>query len=177
MTEVDVSEAEQLTIRHATVGDGARIWRMVEDCAVLDKNSCYAYLLLCRDFSATTLVAAEGDAVLGFVTAYIPPPRPNAVFVWQIGLAASARRRGIGKRLLRELLATEACREVRFLEANVAPSNRASLGLFQSIADELNVELEQRPDFKSEDFDASRANSLQHEPENLVRIGPIEERK
>lgn len=169
-----------VAIRHVEIADAAAMWRMVRDCDVLDTNSCYAYLLLCRDFSATSLVATDGDRLLGFVTAYLPPERPDVAFVWQIAAAPEARGRGVGRSLLRSLLRAPACRGVRFLEATVAPSNVASERLFRSIASELNSPFHVSPGFASDDFrsgaDSPAANdALAHEPENLVRIGPLEE--
>lgn len=172
--------SSDLGIRHASVADGAKMWKLVRQCGVLDVNSCYAYLLFCRDFSATTLVADADEGLLGFVTAYIPPPRPEAVFVWQIGTAPAARRKGVGKALLRALLRCDACKDVRFLEATVTPSNTASARLFQSIADEFGADFNVGPGFAASDFDPADGDApdeevASHEPEDLVRIGPIEE--
>jgi len=172
----EVSEpADTVEMRHASVTDAAEIWRLVCDCDVLDKNSCYAYLLICRDFSATSLVAFTQRELLGFVAAYVPPSRPDVVFVWQIGTAPAARNKGVAKTLLRSLLRTPACRHVRFLEATVTPSNTASARLFRSIADELKVEFRCSPGFQSGDFGLVEDGAARHEPEDLVRIGPIEE--
>ena len=171
MTEI--TEPSRLTIRHAEVADGARIWQLVTDCEVLDTNSCYAYLLLCRDFSSTTLVAEDEGAIQAFVTAYLPPNRQDTIFVWQIGASASVRRRGLGKSLLRALLQGDACRDVQYLEATITPSNTASLRLFRSLAEELGVEFRTLSGFGSGDFDPRQECSTQHEPEDLVRIGPL----
>lgn len=167
-----------LEIRTAKVADAAGIWRLVRDCDVLDKNSPYAYLLLCRDFSDTTLVAVDRQmpTVVGFVAAYIPPSRPDVIFVWQIGAAASVRRQGIGKSLLQALLKTAACRRIRFLEATVTPSNTASARLFRAIADELKTGFQRLPGFASSDFGPPEDVHDQHEPEDLVRVGPFKER-
>lgn len=175
----DITEVSEppnaVDIRHATVADGAKIWQLVHDCGVLDKNSCYAYLLVGRDFSATSLVAESAGELLGFVAAYIPPPRPEAVFVWQIGTAPAARKKGVGKSLLRELVHVDACRDVRFLEATVTPSNKASMRLFRSIADELQTDFNVLPGFQGSDFSPGPHEPDRHEPEDLVRIGPIKE--
>lgn len=169
-------------IRHASVPDAAQIWQLVRGCDVLDTNSCYAYLLICRDFSATSLVAFRDQQLLGFVAAYVPPSRPDVVFVWQIGTAPAARNMGVAKTLLRSLLRTPACRHVRFLEATVTPSNAASAKLFRSTADELRVDFHCSAGFRSSDFgslddEAADDEVARHEPEDLVRIGPIEEQR
>lgn len=162
-----------IRFRHPTVADGAGMWDLVRECGVLDVNSCYAYLLICRDFSATSLVATQPDVLtdggheelLGFVTAYRPPARPSVLFVWQIGVSPAARNRGIAKSLLRELIGSESCRGIDSIEATIAPSNRASRRLFHSLAEELQGELRVAPGFASADF-----GSAPHEPEETVRI-------
>jgi len=156
---------EAIEVRNAQVSDAASIWQLVTECEVLDTNSCYAYLLICRDFSATSLVATRGDAVVGFVTAYIPPARPDVLFVWQVGVHATARQRGLAKRLLRELLACDGSRDVQVLEATITPSNTASRRLFETVGQERGGTLQVETGFSARDFGAS-----QHEPEEIIRI-------
>ncbi len=158
-----------VVFRQPALSDAARILKLVEDSRVLEPNSCYLYLLLCHDFSQTCLVAERDTELVGFVTAYCPPQRPEAVFVWQIGVAASARRQGLGKQLLRQLLASPGCRDVEFLEATVTASNVASRRLFESLAGELNTACTWTDGF-------SRVHFLDphHEDEPLIRIGPLE---
>lgn len=161
----DSSSTPTTCFRHPTVGDGASIWELVRDCGVLDVNSCYAYLLICRDFSATSMVATQENQLRGFVAAYRPPARPNVLFVWQVGVSPAARKQGMAKSLLRELLGSESCDGIDCVEATIAPSNRASRRLFQSLAEELQGELHVGPGFASADF-----GSTQHEPEETVRV-------
>jgi len=158
------------------VADAAGIWQLVRECGVLDKNSCYAYLLICRDFAATSRVATSAENLLGFVAGYIPPERRDVLFVWQIGTAAAARGRGLGKALLRAALQAPACRRVRYLEATITPSNAASARLFRSIAHELQADLKVLPGFSSADFETGE-NATSHEPEELIRIGPLKEQR
>src|SRR5437879_5926964 len=42
-----------------TVEDGAAIWRIARDSQTLDLNSSYSYLLWCRDFARTSVVARD----------------------------------------------------------------------------------------------------------------------
>ena len=138
------------------------------DSGALDLNSLYCYLLLCSDFADTSVVACGGSAVLGFVMAYRPPPRRHTVFVWQIGVAAPYRGQRLGNRLLHELIALPACRDVFYLEATVTPSNTASRRLFQSFAGDLAVPCQVSPRFAGELFGTGN-----HEAEEQYRIGPI----
>lgn len=41
------------------IEDGAAIWRIARDSGSLDLNSSYSYLLWCRDFADTTVVARD----------------------------------------------------------------------------------------------------------------------
>ena len=163
-------------IRSPRVSDAAAMWQLVQDCGVLDTNSCYAYLLICRDFSETSLVAVSDGNLLGFVSAYIPPNRPDSLFVWQIGIAKSARRQGLAKQLLQSLLNLCVARQLRFIEATVTPSNVASSKLFRSIADESNSTFHELPGFEGADFGSMDDPTVSHEPEHLIRIELPEEK-
>ncbi len=156
-------------IRPARVNDGPAIWRLVRDSGTLDRNSLYAYLLLCRQFADTCLVADAGGAVAGFVVAFRPPREPQAIFVWQIGVAAAARGRGLASELLERLLQQPGCRGVSRLEATVTPSNEASRALFRSFARRRGARLTVAPGFGPELFAGTG-----HEAEELYRIGPLD---
>lgn len=164
-----ISADTGVTFRKPRVTDGAKIWNLVCQSGVLDENSCYAYVLLCDHFADTCLVAEMQGDVVGFVSAYRPPVRPDAVFVWQIGVSAKARRQGLGKRLLRRLLNLPACRDADYLEATVSPSNRASRRLFRSVAEDFDAHVEVLPCYDGEDFPG-----LDHEEEELFQIGPLQ---
>src|SRR5690606_41582845 len=78
---------------------------------------------------------------------YRPPARPEAVFVWQIGVHPRAQGQGLGRRLLLELLRRPAAADATHLEATVGVSNTASARLFQSVArrsEEHTSELQSR---------------------------------
>jgi L-2,4-diaminobutyric acid acetyltransferase len=154
------------------VDDASSIWELVSDSQVLDVNSCYLYLLLCRDFAETCLVAENEQGLAGFLTAYRPPTRPDALFVWQIGVAPHARRQGLALRMLMHLLASPACGDVLTVEATISPSNTASRRLFESLARVLEAPLDWTDGFLPEHFGTRQT----HEAEPLLRIGPLEKR-
>lgn len=162
------SDRTEPTLRSVRVEDAASIWRLVRHCGVLDVNSPYAYLLTCRHHHRTSLIAEEAGATVGFVTAYVVPDDPESVFLWQIGVADSHRRRGLGRTLVEGLL--DRCPEARFLQCTVSPSNKASLALFHTVAASRRVPIEIRPGFSAELFPAE---APAHEAEDLVRIGPL----
>jgi L-2,4-diaminobutyric acid acetyltransferase len=163
------STAPGIVFRHPTIPDGLALWRLVGEAGTLDLNSTYAYLMVCRDFAETCIVAEEAGRIRAFVMGYQPPRRPDTVFVWQIGVAPEARQQGLGSRVLDRLLKSDACSTVRFLETNVTPSNQASRALFEGLARRLDARIEELEGFGSTLFpDPS------HEPERLLRIGPFE---
>jgi len=155
--------------RHPTVPDGLAIWRLVGEAGTLDLNSTYAYLMVCRDFADTCIVAEQAGRIAGFVMGYRPPLRPDTIFVWQIGVAPEARGCGLGSLVLDRLLESEGCSSVRFLETNVTPSNGASRALFAGLAQRLRTTIQELEGFASSLFPEPS-----HEPERLLRIGPFE---
>lgn len=169
--EVDRQRNTELSFgfRHPEVADGLAIWRLLHEVGTLDTNSTYAYLMVCRDFADTSLVAEQEGRIVAFVTGYRPPFRSDTVFVWQIGVAPQVRGRGLGAQLLERLLRSEACSTVRHLETNVTPSNRASRALFEGAARRLGA-----PIVELEGFESSLFPDPSHEPERLLRIGPFD---
>lgn len=160
-------EPAPIEIRTVSPEDGSTIWQMVKESGILDLNSVYSYLLLCREFGSTCLVAEVEEEIVGFVTAFKPPRREDTIFVWQVGVDPSQRGRGIAGTLLEELLALPACDDVEWLEATVTPSNRPSRKLFESLADRLEASCDVQPYLGPRHFPGD------HEPEELFRIGPI----
>ncbi len=157
-------------IRPPAPSDAEAIWRMVDGTPDLDSNSPYAYLLLCSHFASTGLVAHAGDGLAGFVLGYVRPDDVSTAFVWQVAVAETARGQGLARRLLDQWFAR--CvrgSQVRFMEATVTPSNRASRALFTSFAKQRRVPLEEHVGFPRLLF----PESLDHQDEIILRIGPV----
>ncbi|MEU9604330.1 diaminobutyrate acetyltransferase [Streptomyces sp. NPDC048057] len=172
--------SEFTVIETPRVEDGAAIWRIARDSEVLDLNSPYSYLLWCRDFAATSLVArdATGGAI-AFVTGYVRPDRPEALVVWQVAVDRDHRGRGLAGTLLDALTArvTEG-RGVREVETTVTPDNAASDRLFTAYARRQGARLEREVLFAEDVFphretDRTGAPTGDHQPEILYRIGPL----
>lgn len=162
------SKSDDVTLRRPRVEDAVAVKRMVEASGVLDVNSLYCYLVLCTHFASTCVVAELEGEVVGFTTGYRVPDRPDVLFVWQIGVNASARGRGLAASMLDSLLDRDACAEVQFIEATVTPANTASKALFQSLARRFGTACVETPCFSEEVFGTET-----HEVENLLRIGPF----
>jgi L-2,4-diaminobutyric acid acetyltransferase len=158
----------QLTFEHPSVADGAPIWRIVRDSGKLDLNSSYAYLLWCRDFADTSLVAREDDKVVGFVLGYHRREVEATAVVWQVAVDSSQRGRGLAGQLLDELFSRLTAVETRYLETSITPDNAASIALFSSFAKRWSAEMAESQLFAASDFPD------EHEPERLYRIGPLQ---
>lgn len=164
------SEKMAREIRSPTINDATQIWRLVSDSGVLDPNSAYLYLLLCRDFSDTCLVAYQGDVLVGFVTGYRLPRDSSVLFVWQVGVAQNAQRQGIASCLLNELVERSDPATLSAIQATISPSNNASRSLFESLARERDIPFIDLPNegFRESDFPPG-----DHEDEPRIQIGPF----
>jgi L-2,4-diaminobutyric acid acetyltransferase len=144
--------------------DGRQLWRIARDSKTLDLNSPYSYVLWCRDFAATSVVARSDGEVRGFVTGFDRPADPGTLFVWQVAVDAACRGRGLAA----SMLACLADRGFRFVEATVTPDNTASGRLFTAFARDRGAELRRTPLLSGDLFPGD------HQPEELYRIGPLD---
>jgi L-2,4-diaminobutyric acid acetyltransferase len=161
---------EGLRLDGPAVADGAALWRIARDSKVLDLNSSYSYLLWCRDFAETSVVArgADGEPV-GFITGYFRPERPDTLLVWQVAVDHAQRGRGLAGALLDGLTAKVAAgHALTTVETTITPGNTASERLFLSYARRHDASVERKIL-----FDAGLFPDDGHEPEVLYRIGPI----
>ncbi len=164
----DTPRADAIVLRQPCGEDGYRLHRLIAECPPLDPNSIYCNLLQCTHFAATGVAAELDGRLVGFISAYIPPEKPDTVFVWQVAVHADARGTGLGKRMLREIIERPACRNVRFMDTTITDDNEASWGLFMSFARDLDAETE-----RSVFFDSDTHFGGQHDSEYLLRIGPF----
>ncbi|MCC6796073.1 MAG: diaminobutyrate acetyltransferase [Candidatus Hydrogenedentes bacterium] len=162
------SQHRTIRFRIPTVDDASDVCGLVRNCPPLEFNPPYAYLLLCSHFADTSVVCDSDDRLGGFTGAYRLPRRPDTLFVWQIAVSGDLRGSGIGQLMLSSILAREALRDVRYLEATVTPSNSASRRLFTSFAERRGCPIVLSAGFRADDFPGGN-----HEAEQLFRIGPL----
>ncbi|MFE3291603.1 diaminobutyrate acetyltransferase [Rhodococcus sp. NPDC059234] len=154
-----------VTFRAPTVNDAPRLWQIARDSRVLDLNSSYSYLLWCRDFRDSSVVAAHGDNIGGFVTGFVRPQDPRTVFVWQVAVDENLRGHGIAASMLNHLLDHLAHQGVTRLETTISPGNTASQALFTSLARTRYTSIARQRLFDPSHFPD------QHESEELYTIG------
>ncbi|GHJ20021.1 diaminobutyrate acetyltransferase [Streptomyces albus] len=161
---------EGLKLDTPRVDDGAAIWRIARDSKTLDLNSSYSYLLWCRDFAATSVVARDGSGEpVGFITGYLRPERPRTLLVWQVAVDEAARGRGLAAAMLDGLTLRVAEEHgIDSIETTVTPDNTPSDRLFASYAQRHSAAVA-----KDVLFDAGLFPEDGHLPEVLYRIGPV----
>ncbi|WP_415954170.1 diaminobutyrate acetyltransferase [Streptomyces sp. KLOTTS4A1] len=166
-----MTTAQEFRLDSPAVKDGAALWRIARDSKTLDLNSSYSYLLWCRDFAGTSVVARdEHGEPAGFITAYVRPERPQTLLVWQVAVDSAHRGRGLASTLLDGLVRRVAASHgIRRLETTITPGNTASERLFTSFAERHGATVENEVLFSAEEFPDGSA----HDPEVLYRIGPL----
>lgn len=164
MLQVD----EIIDFYYPTSNDGFAVNKLISESPPLDTNSMYCNLLQCTHFSETSICAKAGEKLVGFISGYLIPTRPNTLFIWQVAVAKSARGRGVASRMLDGLLKRPITREVKFMETTITPDNKSSWMLFQKLADKRGTKID-----VSTAFDKEKHFKGSHETEQLLRIGPL----
>jgi L-2,4-diaminobutyric acid acetyltransferase len=160
---------DDIDIRMPCEEDGSEVWRLVKASGILDENSMYCNLLQCTHFASTCALAERDGEIVGWVSGYIPPEHPERLFVWQVCVREDARGKGLGKRLIRNILERDACRDVTHLDTTITDDNDASWSLFRKVARSLGADLS-----RSEHFEEEMHFDGHHQTEHLVSIGPFD---
>lgn len=162
------SNTTAIVLRTPVKDDGLRLHQLVAECPPLDANSIYCNLLQCTHFAETGVAAEKAGDLVGFISGYIPPQKPETVFVWQVAVHEKGRGQGLAKRMLKEIVARDACKNVTHMETTITADNEASWALFRSFARDMGAELEHREHFEKDTHFGGQADS-----EFLLRIGPF----
>ena len=156
-------------LRQPSDGDGHALHQLVARCQPLDTNSVYCNLLQCTDFADTAIAAENADGnLVGFISGYRPPSRPDTLFVWQVAVDSSMRGQGLALRMLLALIARVAAQGVRYIETTITPSNAASQALFLKAFKQLEI-----PHDTAVLFSSQKHFAGQSEDEELYRAGPL----
>lgn len=161
--------SKSFSLRPPRATDGYALNQLVKRCPPLDTNSVYCNLLQCTDFSATSIAAenSQGELV-GFISGYRPPARPDTLFIWQVAVDDRMRGQGLAIGMLLGLIQRTAADGVCWLETTISPGNTASEALFAKAFRQLGVEPQTQVLFdRAIHFDG------QHDDEVLYRAGPF----
>jgi L-2,4-diaminobutyric acid acetyltransferase len=159
---------EDMVLRHPTLEDGMSVYQLISRCPPLDSNSSYCNFLQCGHFSDTSVCAFVKKDLVGFISAYLIPGRPDTLFVWQVAVDDRARGVGLAKKMLTHIVSRTICRDVQYLETTITSDNEASWSLFNSLGNSLAASLG-----TSLWLDRDKHFLGQHDSETLVRIGPF----
>lgn len=147
---------------------GAAVHKLISECPPLDTNSMYCNLLQSSHFAETAVAAVLDNEVVGFISGYRIPQRPETLFVWQVAVGEKARGQGLAGRMLKAILARVPNRDIKRIETTITPDNKASWALFESLARKLDTEIS-----SSIMFDRHQHFADQHDTEMLVKVGPF----
>lgn len=163
-----MSISQTVSLRMPVLEDGMSVFRLIQHCPPLDTNSSYCNLLQCGHFSSTSVAADIDDELVGFISGYLLPERPDVLFIWQVAVDERARGLGLAGQMLLQILRRRSCQGVRHIETTITQDNQPSWSLFKSLAKRLNTELQSAAWLdKQTHFDG------QHDSESLIRIGPF----
>ncbi len=157
-----------VALRAPTVNDAASIWRLIGRCPPLDKNTLYAYLLLADHHRETCVVAEREGKIVGFVSSYLLPATPGALFIWQVAVDQTVRGEGLAVKMIGFLLRRQGLRHITHIETTVSPSNKASRKIFATLSTRLGAPMQESKGYGVELFGGES-----HEAEPLLRIGPL----
>lgn len=163
-------KSDTIIFRKPTAEDGGAIWQLIQNCKPLDENSMYCNLIQCDHFADTCVVAELDGEIAGWISAYVLPGDAETLFVWQVAVAGIARGRGLGRRMLTELLEREECVQVQRMQTTITKDNDASWALFNSFADRMDADLSHEAHFKK-DVHFNGAHATEH----MVTIDLAEE--
>ena len=91
---IDV-EIDDIILRRPGVEDGAPLNLFIRTSPPLDMNSVYCNVLQCTHFSDTCVIAEKQGQIVGYVTGYRMPAEPDVYFLWQVGVGAEGRGKGL----------------------------------------------------------------------------------
>lgn len=157
-----------ITFRQPDAKDGAAVYALVAACPPLDTNSMYCNLLQTCHFSSTSVAAEANGELLGFISGYLLPEQPDTLFIWQVAVSEKARGKGLASQMLMSILQRPNCKQVQHLETTITPDNKASWGLFESLAVKLGANLT-----RTVMFDRHQHFANQHDTEMLAHLGPF----
>lgn len=144
------------------------VFDLISSCPPLDTNSSYCNLLQCSHFASTSVGAFMEGRLVGFISGYVLPGKPNALFIWQVAVSESARGCGLASKMLSQILNRPNCSQIEYLDTSITEDNKPSWSLFKRFAKKHDAIFR-----SSEWMDKRKHFAKQHESELLVRIGPF----
>lgn len=140
-----VNDNTTINYRRPKLEDGLKIYQLIADSPPLDLNSSYLYFLQSSHFADTCVLAEKNGELLGFISGYMRPDKPQELFIWQMVVANAGRGQGIAKGLVKTLIKQSMTfnqQPLQSISCTISPSNQASQGVFKSLAKHFGLTLE-----------------------------------
>lgn len=163
-----MSDLGHIVFRVPVLADGLGVNKLIENCPPLDTNSSYCNFLQCSHFANTSVAAQLNGELVGFISGYVIPERPDTLFVWQVAVSEQVRGKGVAYNMLNHILTRPHCDAICYIETSITQDNQASWALFKSLTKKLATHLQ-----SSAWMDKDIHFKGQHDSEALVRIGPL----
>lgn len=160
-------ELSSIALRRPVIDDAAAMWHISDRTAIRDTNSLSHYLLMCRDFSDTSIAAYYQDGLIGFITAYLRPSSPTVLFVWQTAVDPDINAPGLATQMLNTLVDRAVMRGVSYIETSINRRNCLFRMMLRRFAHERGAQIECNLLFDDWVLPDN------HEAEVLHRIGPL----
>nr|WP_163502630.1 GNAT family N-acetyltransferase [Halomonas socia] len=133
-----------LQYRHPSLEDAHEIYQLAKSTDQLDRYPEYFYLLWCRDFKGTSLIAKKDHVLAGFIIGYIRPEDPATLLIWQQAMSPKILNRGTGVRMLYYLTKKCVSNGTRFIEATIDPKNQPAERTLLGISKKFNTKIKKR---------------------------------
>jgi len=156
---------EEIILRHPVKEDGLKVYNLIKASPPLDLNSSYYYYIMCSDFGKSSLLAEQGDKLLGYISGYIPPEDEKTLFIWQVAVSEDARGKGMAGAILANLV-QDWNGLITTVKTTISPSNKASQALFKGFAEKNGYSISTSEYLSASDF----GTGDDHESEVLYTI-------
>ncbi|RNE88395.1 GNAT family N-acetyltransferase [Marichromatium sp. AB31] len=88
--------------------------------------------------------------------------------MWQVGVDINFRKKGIGKRMIKEILCNFEKHNIESVEFSVPPNNFASLKMFQKALSESSYQIKEMADLNISVKNINWTESHRHFTANLI---------
>ncbi len=122
-----------MRIRKATQEDFLRVHQFTAGNPPMENYPEHVYKIILRYFSNCCFIAEENGHIIGFAMGIVPQSFPGTFFLWEMGIAPSYQRQGIGEKLVGEMENEMKKLGFRRIELTIDPVNIPSQKFFNKM--------------------------------------------
>jgi len=141
-----------MEIRNMEINDIQNVIELLENSKpyVLPHHH-YVYWIMQEYFLSTNIIALHQGKIVGYICGLLSTEK-DCIFIWQIAVDRAYKRRGIGSRLLSELVTYSEKNHIKSLQFSIDKSNNSSYELFLQLARKLNKKMERIGSYNTGDM-------------------------